>query len=326
VSPADASPQVLSPEAAFRLATELHRTGQLDEAERIYRAFLKSAPDFQKASDNLASILLAKGQFAEAWPLHEKRFTRSGRSVAKPALSFPEWEGEPLAGKSILIWPEQGFGDLFLFARFTPVLQARGARVTLLSPPPVAGLFAQLGETIVAAGDVQIPPHDCWSMIGSLPLRLGATVETLPTPPYLSAQPVGPGGVGFAWQGDQRNPSLAHRSLTPAALAELQALAPLTSLQPEDSGAKDFLHTARMIAGMDLVITIDTAAANLAGAMGKDCWVMLPRIGADWRWMRGDRTPWYPSCRLFRQPAPDDWSSVIADIGQALFERRAKEA
>jgi tetratricopeptide (TPR) repeat protein len=326
MSQTEPKPPALSPEAAFRLATALHRAGRLDEAESLYRAFIRANPDYHKAQDNLGSVLLAKGQFAEAWPLHEGRFTRAGKRVDKPALSFPEWLGEPLAGKSILIWPEQGFGDLFLFARFVSVLRAQGARVTLLCPSPVAALFAQLGEVIVAAGQVQIPPHDYWSMIGSLPLRLGATIETLPAPPYLYAEPSGPGGIGFAWQGDMRNPNLVHRSLTPVAREALKALAPMTSLQPEDSGAKDFLETAALIAGMDLVITIDTAVANLAGAMGKDCWVMLPKLGADWRWMRGDRTPWYPCCRLFRQPSPDDWSTVIADIGQALFERQPKPA
>lgn len=312
------TPARLDPEAAFRHATELHRIGRLEEAEAIYRVFLAAAPTFQKARDNLGSILLTRGAFAEAWPFFEGRFTRTGRSVAKPALSFPEWRGESLDGKSILIWPEQGFGDQFLFARFAGALRDRGARVTALCVPPLERLFRQLGEVIVAKSEVRIPRHDYWIMTGSIPARLGTTLETLPKPPYLAAEPRRRGGVGVAWRGDPRNPNDAERALTPEALAKLRALGDFVSLHPEDTGVSDFQGTAEIIAGLDLVISIDTSIANLAGAMGKPCWVMLPFLAADWRWMQGETTAWYPSARLFRQPAPGDWDAVITAIGREL--------
>lgn len=305
--------KVVSAEELFRDAVRAHREGRFAEAERVYRML---APVYWRAADNLALLLLADGRLEEGFALYEGRFTRPERRVQKPTLSFPEWEGG--AVESLLVWPEQGYGDLILHARWIRRLAGQGVRVSLLCPPPMTRLFSQLPAQIIPqAGQVSIPRHDAWTMIGSLPHRCGASLETLPSAPYLSAPArEGERRVGVCWRGDPRYPGNAGRSLSPEAAERLAKLG--RSLLPEDSGAKDFMETAEIIAGLDLVITVDTSVANLAGAMGKPCWVLLAK-SCDWRWMRERAdSPWYPSARLFRQPAEGDWGSVLGQVEREL--------
>jgi len=238
-----------------------------------------------------------------------------------PTLSFPEWRGEPLAGRSILIWPEQGFGDQIMFARFAAPLVAAGAQVTMLTPPPLMELLSPLPVTrLAAAGSVAIPRHDFWIMAGSIPGRLGIDLRRLPAEPYLPGRADGK-GIGVAWRGDPRHHNDQHRSLPPDLGHALVSLPGARSLLPEDSGARDFRETAAMIDALALVITVDTSIAHLAGAMGKPVWILLPHANPDWRWMRAHSdSPWYPSARLFRQPAPETWPSVISDVRRALAD------
>jgi hypothetical protein len=305
-------------EALFKSAVELHRDGKVAEAERRYRAFLRLAPGHTRAMDNLCLALLALGRYPEGFQLYENRFERPTGRVPKPAIPFPEWEGEPVS--SLLIWPEQGFGDQIQHARFAPILAARGIAVTMAVHPPLEALFRSLG---VGVGAIASPfvRHDAWISSGSLAHRTGVTLETLPSAPYLSAanpQLAGAEGrIGVVWHGSPTLANDVNRSLSPHARDDLLSLG--FSLHPEDTGARDFAETADIIAGLDLVISVDTSVAHLAGAMGKPCWVLLPALNTDWRWMQGrSDSPWYPSMRLFRQPSPGDWASVMAEVRLAL--------
>jgi hypothetical protein len=316
------------------LAHACELEGDLDLAERRYRAALTLAPDDMATARLLAALLLSRGRYAEGFALFEARHALG--AYEKPKLPYPEWQGGDVAGRNILIWPEQGFGDQIQFARFAPILQARGADVTLICWPPLERLFAgSLGVRVIAArGDVSFPDPDGWVMACSLAARLGATPETLPNAPYLRAVGAPPGRlpagpprgfpkglkVGLMANGNPANSNDRNRSLTDEDARMLRELpARIVDLDPAASGAADFADTAAIIGQLDLVITVDTAAAHLAGAMGKPCWVLLPAQGLDWRWMRARRdSPWYPSMRLYRQPAPRDWGPVLRDIADDL--------
>jgi len=315
-----------SVEARFRAATALQRRGDYAQAVAIYRALLAERPDLEIARENLCLALLGAGDYGEGFALYDLRFTRIQGRVAKPQLSFPEWRGEPLGGRSILVWMEQGYGDQIMFARFVRSLAAQGARVSILALPALARLFQALpAQVIVAAGQLTIPHHDFWIMPGSIPGRLGTTLATLPSAPYLAGAPRGDGaGVGVVWRGDARHHNDGNRSLPEVLGRELLALPGAVSLHPEDTGAADFADTAARIGDLALVIAVDTAVVHLAGAMGKPVWVLLPAEACDWRWMAGrSDSRWYPTARLFRQPSPGDWASVLAEVGQALAARAA---
>ncbi len=348
-------------EARYNLALIHLRRCELPQAEAQARRVLAQRPNHERAPFLLGLALLTQGRYAEGWDGFEARTlpVNAGGNVIVPSLPYPAWRGESLAGKSILVWMEQGLGDEIMMARYAAVLKRMGAKVSWICRPPMAPLLRGvegIDHLYVASGSVNLPRHDYWCLPMSLPRGCGTTLETIPARgPYISAPPplldddllgAGTFRVGVAWKGaaalaNDRNRSLpgleSLRTLWSVADVDFYSLQkgqgeaqaaqppadqPLTDLGP---GLSDLAVTAAAIADLDLVICVDTAVAHLAGALGKPCFVMLPAIGLDWRWGEaGSTTPWYPSLTLFRQTTPGDWEPVVKQMAAALAERVAR--
>lgn len=340
----------LAPQVAgyhYNLGNALAAAGADAAAESAYLAALERDPGLVNAHWNLALLRLRQGRYAEAWPGYEWRWRRPGAPLHYHD-HHPAWDGGPFAGRTLLLHTEQGLGDAMQFARYLPRVQALGGRVVLECPPSLLRLFAASfpGIELVAKGG-PVPPFDLQAALPSLPGLFATTLETIPaTVPYLrwpghgsGESPDSAGGsalrVGLTWSCSV--PS-SGRDLPVAALAPLFALPGLRfhalQLGPAGGGLAevpgggrvvdlspgmgDFADTAALVQALDLVISVDTAMVHLAGGLGRPVWVPLQHR-ADWRWLeqRAD-SPWYPTARLFRQPAPGDWDSVVAGLAAAL--------
>jgi tetratricopeptide (TPR) repeat protein len=312
-------PDTLEPQ--HNLALLLLQLGRLEEAEEEFRRALAIRPEQAEVRYALGITLLAMGRYAEGWPLYQARFDVAEFNIRLPAsFPFPRWQGEPLAGKRIVIFPEQGYGDQIQFARFLPVLQARGAEVVLLARPALTRLFAQSFpdvQVVAASGAASFPDPDFWTMSSELALHLGATDQDLPATPYLAApaQAVRESfRIGLKLTGNPHFRNDAYRTLPPQLATRLKNELPgeLVDLEPAASGAKDFADTAAIVVDLDHVISVDTSVAHLAGAMGKPTAILLSGFATDWRWMQGrDDSPWYPMARLFRSGIDGDWDRAI---------------
>jgi tetratricopeptide (TPR) repeat protein len=349
-----------SPDALNNLGNVLGSTDSQQEAETSLRLALDLRDDFPDARYNLATLLLAQGRLREAWSYHEARYhPRARKAIPIPNLPFPQWRGESLAGKSLLICTEQGFGDFIQFVRYAPLLKQRGvSRLTLFCAAPLKPLLETVhGVDAVATDFAAIGNHDFWVLPLSLPLHFDTSLETIPNAlPYVETRkdrelawqsqlPNGRPRVGLVWRGNAIHENDQMRSLP-----SLQTLTPLLhvagiafiSLQkgqgeneaeearsdhpilPLGNAINDFADTAAVINQLDLIISVDTAVVHLAGALGKRCWVLLPKMHTDWRWLtdRSD-SPWYPGVmRLFRQGVVNDWSGVINEVTTALLAWR----
>ncbi|MDR3736812.1 MAG: tetratricopeptide repeat-containing glycosyltransferase family protein [Acidobacteriaceae bacterium] len=338
------------------MASLTQMAGRLDQALVLFHRALVVAPEQAGIRLNNALALLQAGRYAEAWPAYEWRWRAPG--FRSPRHSQSPWKGEALHGATILLHAEQGLGDTLQFIRYAPLVAARGGRVILQVQADLVGLSKRLpGITQVLSLGESPPPFDQHCPLMSLPLAFATTLDNIPTMfPYLVVDPADsrqwhrrlmplPGlKVGLVWAGNPRRHSIEaravdqRRSLPLAALLSLATISGITliSLQKGDAAAQvaqqrefqnmimagpeltDFDRTAALVDNLDLVISVDTSVAHLAGALGKPIWI-LSRFDGCWRWLidRPD-SPWYPTARLFRQTSPGDWEPVIAEVTTLL--------
>ena len=318
------------PVAVQHLGALLNVLGERPEAERVLRHATAVNPRDPAARHALAVALMGQGRYPEAGPLYSARFELPQLGLLRPSdLPYPEWRGEPLADKQLVVFPEMGFGDAIQHARFAALLRDRGAQVSLLCLPALARLFAESlpgVHVVAAAGKTEFPDPDYWTMSGALMFMPGMSLETLPAAPYLRAPaplappptPLPPGPrIGLVTAGNPEHKNDANRSLSPGLAERLRAALPgqIIDLAPAATGARDFADTAAVMAGLDLVVTVDTSAAHLAGALGKRAFVLIPAINTDWRWLHGRAdSPWYPSLRLYRADLRTGWAPALESL------------
>jgi hypothetical protein len=303
----------------------------------------------------LGLALLMAGQLEEGWKEFEWRWQTEFLIRRGPHFSVPSWNGEAIGDRAILLFADQGLGDALQFCRYVPQIAACAGRTILAVQPALMRLLSRLPGVSEVIDQGGRPSVDLWCALMSLPYAVGATLETIPaTTPYLTADPAdvahwrarlaGLAGlrVGLCWAGGQfnlgqiqrdRRRSMTLDRLAPLAeisgvqFISLQKGSPAAEAARPPQGMKlhdftedlhDFTDTAALIDSLDLVISVDTAVAHLAGALGKPVW-LLNRFDTDWRWLQNrDDSPWYPTLRQFRQPTPGDWPSVIGRAQDAL--------
>lgn len=329
------------------LRTEDDREG----ARRSYEAAIRCRPEFPEPHWNLAQLLLQDGEFGRGWEEYEWRWRRPDFTSPRREFSRPLWDGGDVQGKTVLVHAEQGFGDTIHFVRYLTMLHARGARIVLECQPALVRLFLGLPmvHAVIGTGS-PLPAFDVHVPLMSLPRIFGTTLRTIPRQtPYLNVHGAdlrhwrsiiagdGP-AVGIVWSGNQHLKALRNRTCPLPLMAPLFSIAGVRmySLQVGEAASelakvpngfrpvdlsphlRDFADTAAAVSMLDLVISIDTAVAHLAGALGRKVWLILPE-DADWRWMRErEDSPWYPEMRLFRERRGEGWPPVVGRVGEAL--------
>jgi len=334
------------PDAHSNLGAAQFDLRRLAEAEASYRQALRLRPDFVDARRNLACLALITGRYAEGWEENEWRWKTKHMAPAVRNFPAPLWGGEAIGGRVILLHAEQGLGDTLQFCRYAPLIEA-GAKVVLEVQAPLVRLLSRMPGVaqIVARGEA-LPSFDLHCPLMSLPRAFGTRLETIPAAPYLAAEPADAAmwrerlsglvglKVGLVWAGEPRagfadleaidaRRSMALATLGPLAEApgvsfvslqkgksatQAAVPPPAMSLVDHTADLKDFADTAALIDNLDLVISVDTSVAHLAGGMGKPVW-LLNRFDTCWRWLLDrDDSPWYPTLRQFRQPSPGDWA------------------
>jgi hypothetical protein len=265
--------------------------------------------------------LLRAGRFEEAWPLYEARRWAPATNTIEPITTAPRWQGEDLTGKRIVVCAEQGFGDQMMFGRYLPLLRERGGEILIsCHPRHLARLFERAGyETRPNYNDRPLPECDYWTHFGSLPLHLSAPP---PAAAWIDLPRFTGGGIGVMAQGNPKFVDNAARSLSPELAPELQALG--HDLSPSATGAIDFLDTAEIVAGLDLVVSVCTSVAHLTGALGKPLIVLL-HDRAEWRWGTGEVSAWYPEAKLIRQSISGDWREVISRLKAQIAAMKAAQ-
>jgi tetratricopeptide (TPR) repeat protein len=326
----------------------LIQLGRYDEALAVCRGAPDPIADAPPIRWNESLTLLMLGDYAEGWRNYECRFLVPDHDP--PREQAAALDLRRVVGRRVLVFPEQGRGDMIQFARYLPMLAARGAHVLVEMYADLKPLFETIeGVAEVVTPDAATPEHDLLTPLLSLPLAFGTLVENIPAQvPYLLvpdrymtrwAMRLGARTrprIGIAWWGSQH---IARRSVQLATLAPVLRIAGLEfhalqkAIPPQDAdwlmthrlvadhsaALEDFADTAALIAQMDLVISIDTSVAHLAGALGKPVWIMLA-FSPDWRWLRDrDDSPWYPTARLFCQDRRGDWDDVVRRVAAALL-------
>jgi len=345
-----------STKACNNLGHVLTDLGQFDAAFAMFRQALQLTPNFADSTFGEALLRLLRGDFEQGWPLYEVRW-EVYRSE-KRDFSQPMWDGASIAGRRLLIHAEQGLGDSIQFIRYAALADARGAQVVVECSRSVVELFRGVKGVAeaVTKGD-PLPPFDLHVPMLSQPLVFQTRRETIPREvPYLFANPDRAaiwkdrlGGdrsrlrVGLAWAGNPQHRRMRIRDVSfellrplwrlegidffslqigPAA-EKIRQLVDVAAINDHTEHIQTFADTAALMLELDLIISVDTAVAHLAGALGRPVWTLLPFV-PDWRWgLEGDQTPWYPTMRLFRQPSPGDWDSVLRRVADEL--RRARQ-
>ncbi len=342
-------------EALLLLGTLYYEKGDIETAVTLFRRSVALEPEWPQAHFNLSQCLLLQGVFAEGWHEYEWRGQTSALMAQVRNFAAPQWSGEPLTGKTILLFAEQGLGDTLQYARYIPLLMAAGATVILECQPQLVRLMALLtnADRIVARGEA-LPPFDVQTSLMRLPYVMGTDLTTIPPSPRfhsagegwgpsLTLQGVAPElpRIGICWAGNPEHSNDANRSLSLGFFEQMlhrcTGRASLVSLQ---FGARamerysyrwadgffdaallieDFADTAEVIEQLDLVISVDTAVLHLAGVLGGTVWGLLPFV-PDSRWLleRSD-SPWYPSMRLFRQTEQGKWGGVLKEVEEQLL-------
>ncbi len=345
-------------EAFNDLAASLFALERDAEALACLRRSLDLRPDLAESEETDGIWLLRYGRFRQGWRKYEARLrTRANRDLVRP-FAQPQWRGERLNGRTILLHAEQGLGDTLQFVRYAPLVAARGGRVILEVYPEVRPLLDRMpGIAEIVSRGQALPPFDLHCSLLSLPLAFRTELDSIPaTVPYLSVPEdrmaawrwrLGPHRclrVGIAWSGNPRHRDDRRRSipfaLFSALLAErpgiefhvvqteirapdTEALAAMPHVRRHGVHLRDFGDSGALVSLMDLVISVDTSVAHLAGALARPGWLLLPRV-ADWRWLlERDDSPWYPSLELFRQAERGDWAGVVAAAEGRLREMLA---
>ena len=341
------------PQAWSTLGMVLMDLGRIADAIPVFEKAIELRRDLPTAHYNLSMALLLSGDLPRGLAEYEWRWKCRFYDSLNWKCPLPQWDGSPLEGKTLLIYAEQGFGDAMQFVRYVPQIAARGGRVVIACAEVLQRLLARVeGVHRVMSVNDPIDGCDFQFPLMSAPLLFGTTIESVPSRvPYLSGDANDLRKwktrmdrftglkVGLAWAGSSLHGNDQNRSMDFNLFSGLVMVpgpqwfslqkARATSNAPFAEGRlidytpelDDFADTAALVSHLDLVITVDTAVAHLAGALGKPVWVLLP-YASDWRWLR-DRpdTPWYPTMRLFRQPARGDWNTVLAEVRSALEAR-----
>ena len=338
------------------LGNVLLNQGELDQAITVYRRAQSLEPGHPVAAGNEALALLLSGDYRQGLPKYESRWRHPPLSTARPKTGLPLWRGEdPGPDARILVFPEQGLGDAIMMSRYLPPLARRFADVACIAPEPLVRLFRHgLGDAVTIVTDRDAAAdggftHHCPVM--SLPLAFGTDLDSIPdcsgvlrpdaddAAAWAARTPTGRRlRVGLVWAGRRDNAMDRVRSLPLRAFRPVLALDGVAwfSLQKDEAAAeigalglegrihdpmgdcRDFMDTASLVATLDLVISVDTAVAHLAGALGTPVW-LLNRFQSEWRWLRGrNDSPWYPTMRIFTQPRPGEWMAVLDDVTARL--------
>lgn len=341
-------------EAWYNKGNSLSSLWRHADAHLSYSQSIRINPGYPDAHWNMGLSKLRLGEFEEGWRLYEWRWRLRRFKTERRDFQQPLWlGGQSLDGKTILLHAEQGFGDTIQFCRYASSVKKLGAKVILEAPEPLMELLRGLaGVDVLVQRGKDLPIFDYQCPLLSLPLALQTSIETIPAEvPYLFPDPAKSiqfetlirsktkkPMIGLVWSGDPKHKNDRNRSIALTSMHELftakydwislkKELTQEESQQMVTLGVQDFSKhlqdfswTAALVNQLDLVISVDTSVAHLAGALGKPVWILVP-YEPDFRWMwnRTD-SPWYPTAQLFRQPKAGDWSSVLVELQEALSQ------
>jgi hypothetical protein len=340
-------------DAHNNLGIALRETGRFNEAIDSFRKALQFNPDLEVAHQNLSALLLLLGNFREGWKEYRWFWTLRG---PYHELQRPLWDGSDIAGKTLLLHTGGGFGDTIQFVRYIPLVKGKSASIIVGCQKGIGTLLKGVEgvDSVLTQGEM-LPDFDVQSSMFRLPIIFDTTIETIPARvPYITVDSclikkwrervLGAGGdgsdyrIGLTWAGSHSIGTYRHRLFPPDLFCELTKIRGVRFYSLQKHGVtkgllsikeklnlidftediRDFSDTAALIVNLDLVISIDTSVAHLAGALGKPVWTLLPWV-PDWRWMLDrEDSPWYPTMRLFRQPSFRDWDSVIGRVRAEL--------